>query len=66
MSEIEDIANIMAEAIEEWERAKKERESWKPVIGQVPPVGILGSAKKANAMLTSALALYYGWLQRKP
>jgi hypothetical protein len=52
------VAENMAEAIREWNRAKLERESWKPVVGQVPPVGILGSAKKANVMLTQALEEY--------
>jgi len=52
------ISENMAEAIREWNRAKTERESWKPVVGQIPPVGILGSAKKANAMLFRALEDY--------
>jgi hypothetical protein len=55
---IYEIAENMAAAIREWNRAKQERESWKPVPGQVPPIGILGSAKKANAMLTRALEEY--------
>jgi hypothetical protein len=53
-----EVAENMAEAIREWNRAKMERESWKPVVGQVPPVGILGNAKKANAMLSKALEDY--------
>lgn len=52
------VAENMAEAIREWNRAKVERESWKPVAGQMPPVGILGNAKKANIMLAEALKDY--------
>ena len=55
---MKEIAERMANAIREWNRAKQEREQWRPVIGQVPPVGILGSAKKANQMLTDALNEY--------
>lgn len=60
MSEINiiSVSTKMAEAIREWNRAKQERESWVPVVGQVPPVGILGNAKKANAMLIEALNEY--------
>lgn len=60
---IQDVALNMAEAIREWNRAKMERESWKPVVGQVPPVGILGSAKKANVMLSKALEEYEAFQQ---
>lgn len=60
---IQDVALNMAEAIREWNRAKLERESWKPVVGQVPPVGILGSAKKANVMLAKALEEYEAFQQ---
>lgn len=38
--------------------AKKQREEWKPVYGQVPPIEYMENAKKANAMLTAALAEY--------
>lgn len=62
-SSIQEVAENMAEAIREWNRAKMERESWKPVVGQVPPVGILGSAKKANAMLSKALEEYEAFQQ---
>lgn len=61
---LQECANNMAEAIREWNRAKMERESWKPVPGQVPPVGILGSAKKANAMLAKALDEYEAFQHR--
>ena len=62
---IYEIAEQMAEAIREWNRAKQERESWKPVPGQTPPVGILGSAKTANAMLTQALEEYESFRQHE-
>lgn len=61
---LQECADNMAEAIREWNAAKLERESWKPVPGQVPPVGILGSAKKANAMLSKALADYEAFQHR--
>ena len=60
---LQNIAQAMAEAIQEWNRAKKERESWKPVVGQVPPASILGNAKKANAMLSKALEDYEAFQQ---
>jgi hypothetical protein len=60
-AELENIAAQMADAIREWNNAKKERESWAPVVGQMPPVGILGNAKKANAMLVDALIAYDRW-----
>jgi ssDNA-binding Zn-finger/Zn-ribbon topoisomerase 1 len=60
-AELEKIAAQMADAIREWNNAKKERESWVPVVGQMPLVGILGNAKKANAMLTDALIAYDRW-----
>ncbi len=62
-NKLHEVAENMAEAIREWNRAKLERESWKPVVGQVPPVGILGSAKKANAMLSKALEEYEAFQQ---
>lgn len=55
---LQKIAKQMAEAIREWNRAKRERESWEPVPGQMPPVDLLGNARKANAMLTAALEEY--------
>jgi len=55
---LQEVAEEMAEAIREWNRAKAERESWKPVVGHMPPVDMLGSAKKANAMLSKALEDY--------
>lgn len=60
---LEESAEKMAEAIREWNRAKQERESWVPVVGQVPPVGILGSAKKANALLAESLSEYEAFQQ---
>jgi hypothetical protein len=63
---LSEIAFQMAEAIREWNRAKREREEWKPVVGQVPPIGILGSAKKANAMLSKALEDYEAFQQITP
>lgn len=57
-TDIYQVAEKMAAAIREWNQAKQERENWKHVVGQIPPVGILGSAKKANAMLTEALEEY--------
>lgn len=60
---LQNIAQQMAEAIMEWNRAKKERESWKPVVGQIPPASILGNAKKANVMLSKALEDYEAFQQ---
>ena len=55
---LEEIAESMAAAIREWNKAKAERESWKPVVGQMPPAHLLGNAKKANIMLSEALENY--------
>jgi formate dehydrogenase maturation protein FdhE len=52
------LINHMAEAIREWNRAKSEREQWRPVVGQMPPSSLLDNAKKANEMLTKALEDY--------
>lgn len=52
------VAEKMAEAIREWNRAKREREEWKPVPGMVPPDKYLNNAKKANVLLTQALEEY--------
>lgn len=59
-----EIVDQMAEAIIEWERAKEERENFVPVIGELPPPSLLHNAKKANKMLTEAIAKYkevVGW-----
>ena len=53
-----EVAEQMAEAIREWNRAKREREEWKHVPGMVPPDKYLNNAKKANILLTQALEEY--------
>lgn len=60
---LQEVAEKMADAIREWNRAKLERESWKPVVGQMPPASLLGNAKKANAMLSKALEEYEAFQQ---
>lgn len=53
-----EVSEQMAEAIREWNRAKHEREEWRPVPGMVPPDKYLNNAKKANVLLTKALEEY--------
>lgn len=60
------LAQEFAEAVEEWDRARLERESWQPVVGQMPPSHLLGNAKKANAMLSAALAHYEEVMKETP
>ena len=60
---LQDVAQKMAEAIMEWNRAKREREGWKPVVGQTPPMHLLGNAKHANTLLASALEEYEAFQQ---
>lgn len=61
-------AESMASAIRVWNQAKKERETWIPVPGQVPPGQFVMAAKQANLMLESALTSYeaalVGWQSR--
>lgn len=58
-----EVAEQMAEAIREWNRAKREREEWRPVPGMVPPDKYLNNAKKANVLLTQALEEYEAFQQ---
>lgn len=59
-----EIVEQMAEAIREWNRAKREREEWKPVPGMVPPEKYLNNARKANVLLASALEDYETFISR--
>lgn len=58
-----EIAEQMAEAIREWNRAKREREEWKPVPGMVPPAKYLDNARNANILLAKALEEYEAFQQ---
>ncbi len=58
-----EVAEKMAEVIREWNRAKREREEWRPVPGMVPPDKYLNNAKKANVLLTQALEEYEAFQQ---
>ena len=58
ITKLAEIAEQMAVAIREWNRAKREREEWRPVPGMVPPDKYLNNAKKANILLTQALEEY--------
>lgn len=60
---LQDVAQKMAEAIMEWNRAKREREEWKPVPGMVPPAKYLDNARKANVLLAHALEEYEAFQQ---
>lgn len=66
--ELLEAAEKMASAIRVWNQAKKERESWIPIPGQVPPGQFVMAAKQANLMLESALNSYeaalVGWQSR--
>jgi hypothetical protein len=58
-----EVSEQMAEAIREWNRAKREREEWKPIPGMVPPAKYLDNARKANVLLTKALEEYEAFQQ---
>lgn len=58
-----EVAEQMAEAIREWNRAKREREEWKPIPGMVPPAKYLDNARNANILLTKALKEYEAFQQ---
>jgi hypothetical protein len=61
-------AESMASAIRVWNQAKKARETWIPIPGQLPPAQFVMDAKQANLMLESALKSYeaalVGWQSR--
>lgn len=58
LAEVLSVAETMANAIRVWSQAKKDRESWKPVPGQIPPEKYLRDAKQANLLLENALQEY--------
>lgn len=60
---LQDVAHKMAEAIMEWNRARREREEWKPVPGMVPPAKYLDNARRANVLLANALEEYEAFQQ---
>lgn len=55
---LSEIAEQMADAINEWNLAKHERQEWKPVLGETPPAKYLDNARKANVLLAKALEDY--------
>lgn len=58
ITELAEIAEQMALAIREWNRAKREREEWVPVAGMVPPSKYLDNARIANVLLAKAIEDY--------
>lgn len=52
------LADEMGEIMRAWFEAKREREGWKPVIGQMPPMHLLGNAKEISAAMENWLTKY--------
>lgn len=51
-------ALTMATAIQEWQKARTEREAWIPNPGEIPPAHFAKRARECNELLDQALEQY--------